>query len=295
MQKPTDTLSDIVLGMMTLNEWELTGTSLVEWIESCIELGVTTFDHADLYGDYLNEEIFGQVLKEKPSLRQEMQLVSKCGVMKISERRPANLVKHYSSSKKHIAWSVDNSLKMLHTDYLDLFLVHRPDLLMNMEELGPTLDALVESGKVLQVGVSNFTPSQFSALQAHMDQTLVTNQVHFNVVHTEPLFDGTIDQASDYGFRLMAYSPFYAGRLLKADTPITKSLVSKAEQLQENYAFGVNGVPVSWLLAHPTRPHVVVATRHLEKIREMVVAASEPLSRQDWYAMLEISRGFSVP
>ena len=295
MQKPTDFLSDIVLGMMTLNQWELTGSNLVEWIESCMELGVTTFDHADLYGDYLNEDIFGQALKEKPSLRHEMQLVSKCGVMKISERRPDNLVKHYNSSKQHIEWSVDNSLKMLRTDYLDLFLVHRPDLLMNMEELGPTLDTLIDSGKILHAGVSNFSPAQFSALQAHMDHPLVTNQVHFNVVHTDPLVDGTVDQASDYGFRLMAYSPFYAGKLIQADTPLTKSLIERAEVIQKGYSFGVNGVPVSWLLTHPTRPHVVVATRHLPKIREMTVAAAEPLDRQDWYAMLEISRGYSVP
>lgn len=294
-QTPTDLLSDIALGMMTLNEWELEGAALNHWIHRCLELGVTTFDHADLYGDYSNEERFGLALKAEPGLRDKLQIVTKCGVMKVSGERPDNRFKHYDSSRKHLLGSVEHSLGLFGTDRIDLFLVHRPDLLMDMTELGRTLDDLIDSGKILEAGVSNFTPSQFRALQAHMRHRLATNQVRFNLLHTEPLFDGTVDLASELGFRLMAYAPFESGRLRRQGDPESDAIRAAAERISSCYPFSANGVPVSWITSHPTRPHVVVATKHLDRIEDMVAATRHPLDRQHWYELLQLSRGVPVP
>lgn len=294
-QTPSDHLSDIALGMMTLNEWDLEGAELNSWIHRCLDLGVTTFDHADLYGDYGNEELFGRALKAEPGLRAKLQIVTKCGVMKVSERRPDNRFKHYDSSRKHITSSVEHSLGLFGTDRIDLFLVHRPDLLMDMVELGRTLDDLVDSGKILRAGVSNFSPSQFRALQAHMRHRLATNQIRYNVLHTDPLLDGTIDQASELGLRLMAYAPFESGRLMRQGDPAADAIRAAADRISSCYPFSANGVPVSWIATHPTRPHVVVATKHLDRIEDMVAAYQNPLDRQHWYEFLQLSRGYPVP
>ena len=298
MTTPVDSesfLPAIVPGTMTLHEWGLSGQKLADWISACLDMGVDAFDLADLYGDYENEELFGTALKADPSLNSRIRLVTKCGVMKISDKRPANRVKHYSTDPGHIVGSLENALTLLNREVIDLLLVHRPDLLMDYAELGGVLDSLIDQGKALRIGVSNFTPSQFSALQRHMRHPLATNQIRFNVLHTEPLFDGTIDQASELGWRPMAYAPFESGRLLRPDDETAASLRAAFARIQKEYPFGENGVPVSWIHTHPTKPHIVVATRHLHKISEMVEASYHPLDRQHWYELLEISRGFPVP
>lgn len=292
---PTAFLPAIVPGTMTLHEWGLAGRDLADWIHACLDMGVDAFDLADLYGDYENEELFATALKADPSLNGRIRLVTKCGVMKISDKRPANRVKHYSTDPRHIRESLETSLRLLGREAIDLLLVHRPDLLMDYAELGGVLDSLIEQGKALRIGVSNFTPSQFSALRRHMRHPLATNQIRFNVMHTEPLFDGTIDQAGELGWRPMAYAPFESGRLLGEADPTARALREAFARIQADYPFGENGVPVSWIHSHPTRPHIVVATRHLHKIREMAEAARNPLDRQHWYELLEISRGFPVP
>ena len=298
MTHPSDSepfLPAIVPGTMTLHQWGLSGRKLADWISACLDMGVDAFDLADLYGNYGNEELFGTALKADPSLQSRIRLVTKCGVMLLSDNRPDNRVKHYNTDPGHIVGSVENSLSLLNREAMDLLLVHRPDLLMDYAELGGVLDSLIDQGKVLRVGVSNFTPSQFSALQRRMTHPLATNQIRFNVLHTEPLFDGTIDQASELGWRPMAYAPFESGRLMRPDDETAIRLRAAFSRMQADYPFGENGVPVSWIHTHPVKPHIVVATRHLHKIAEMVEASKTPLDRQHWYELLEISRGFPVP
>src|SRR5262249_28279903 len=155
------TLSNIVAGCWRMSEWGWTPEQRLAWIEACIERGATSFDHADIYGGYAVEALFGEALALQPALREKMQLVSKCGIKRVHAARPGHRIKSYDSSREHIVASVENSLKMLRTDRLDLLLLHRPDALMDADEVAEAFEMLKRSGKVLRFGVSNFTPSQF--------------------------------------------------------------------------------------------------------------------------------------
>ena len=163
-------------------------------------MGITTFDHADVYGGYTCEEIFGGALGKMASLRQEIQIVSKCGIKLVSENRPKHNIKSYDTSRSHIIASVENSLKALQTDYLDLLLIHRPDPLISADEIAEAFTELWEDGKVLHFGVSNFTNHQFSLIDSRLTEfDLVTNQIEFSVLHPAPMYDGTLGLVSNAG------------------------------------------------------------------------------------------------
>lgn len=290
-------LSTIVLGLQFLNNWDLSGSQLVDWMESAIDMGVTSFDLADIYGEYTSEEIFGQALKMDPGLRDKIQIVTKCGVRLKSGRRPQNRVQHYDLSPEHITNSLENSLRLLSVDSVDLLLLHRPDALMNFEETAATLDTLISEGKTAQIGVSNFTTTQFSALQSYMSNPLVTNQIRFNVLHTEPLFDGVLDQACELNYQPMAYAPFDSGRLFDDENEATGRVQRALDVLAAENAhleLPPHAFAVPWILRHPSKPHIVVATRHLAKIQEVTRAAEYTMDSQDWYILLEASKGRPV-
>ena len=194
MAKGGPFLSRMALGLWRLADWGLDDVQLLDLIHASLELGITTFDHADIYGDYACEQLFGRALLREPSLREGMQLVTKCGIKLVSARRPEHGIKHYDTSRAHIIASAENSLRMLNTDHIDLLLIHRPDPLMDAGEIATAFTALREAGKVLHFGVSNFTPSQFELLASRLDFTLVTNQVELSPMNMEVLHDGTIDQ-----------------------------------------------------------------------------------------------------
>ena len=172
------TFSRIISGAW---RWNLEESKIEQLIQASLDSDITTFDHADIYGDHSNEEIFGNVLKKNSGLRNKMEIVSKCGVKFSSGRRPKTWVKHYDTSKEHILWTVDNSLKMFHTDRIDLLLIHRPDPLLDPEEVAEAFSSLKQKGKVLHFGVSNFTPTQFEMLQSYLPFPLVTNQLEISV------------------------------------------------------------------------------------------------------------------
>jgi predicted oxidoreductase len=157
-------LSPIVAGVWRLLEWKLDTPGLVRWIEQALDLGITSFDHADVYGGYRVEAAFGEALAAAPALRQRLQIVTKCGIKLLSPARPSHAVKHYDTSRAHITASVENSLRALRTDRIDLLLIHRPDALMDADEVAQTFAQLRAAGKVLHFGVSNHTPSQFALL-----------------------------------------------------------------------------------------------------------------------------------
>ncbi|WP_395404576.1 aldo/keto reductase family oxidoreductase [Pseudoduganella sp. UC29_106] len=198
-------LSPIVAGMWRMTEWNLAPEQRLAFIEQCIELGVTSFDHADIYGGYGVEGLFGEALALKPSLRDQIQLVSKCGIKLKSSRRPAHTIQHYDTSAAHIRASVENSLKELRTDYLDLLLIHRPDPLMDFDEVANIFSTLHAEGKVKEFGVSNFSRHQFEML--HKRIALATNQVEFSPLHLDPMWDETFDGLQDKGIQPMIWSP----------------------------------------------------------------------------------------
>jgi predicted oxidoreductase len=257
-------------------------------IHASLDNGITTFDHADIYGDHANEEIFGNSLRADRGLREKMELVTKCGIKFPSQKRPASRVKHYDTTKAHILWSAENSLKMLGTDHIDLLLIHRPDPMMNPAEVAEAFAELRISGKVLHFGVSNFTPFQFEMLQSYLERPLVTNQIELSVTNSQPLFDGTVDVLMKHRTSPMAWSPLGGGNLMGAQF---RNIFNAAA----NYGATESQMALAWLLKHPSGVFPVIGTTKAERIKESAAAMDISLDLQDWFEMLKAAMGREMP
>lgn len=286
--------SRLVAGVWRLMAWDFTRDNLLNWVHTCLDLGITTFDHADIYGDYRCEAVFGEVLNH--ALRDRMELVTKCGIALRSDQRPAHRLKHYNTSKQHIIASAEHSLRNLRTDRLDLLLLHRPDPLMDADQVALAFIDLRAAGKVRCFGVSNFTTSQFDLLQSRLDFPLVTNQIEFSVSHTAPLYDGTLDQAQRLRVPPMAWSPLGGGRLMTADDPNAQRVRAALARVGEAHGgAGMDTVALAWLLAHPVNVIPVLGTSKIDRLKSAVAAEELALDRQEWFAILEASVGQEVP
>lgn len=255
---------------------------------TALDAGITSFDHADIYGDYQNQKLFGSVLKKSSSIRGQMQLISKCGIKLLSSTHSDTRVKHYDTSKKHILASVDNTLSELGTHYLDLLLIHRPDPFMDPEEVSEAFGLLRQNGKVLHFGVSNFSPTQFEMLQAYLPFPLVTNQVEFSLNKRDVLFDGTLDVLLKHETGAMIYSPLGQGKLVSNEN---NHLWPKKDQ----YGATETQLALAWLLSHPANLFPVIGTTRPERILESAGAVNIQLDRQDWFEMLKLASGTDVP
>ncbi len=279
-------LSRIVAGAW---RWHTVSSGGVErLIQTALDQGLTTFDHADIYGDHGNEELFGNVLRRNSSLRDKMQLVTKCGIKFPSSKRPDAWIKHYDTSKEHIVWSAENSLNALGTDRLELLLIHRPDPLMNPIEVADAFSQLKQQGKVLHFGVSNFTPSQFRMLQHYLPFPIVTNQIEISLSHTASLFNGDLDVLMEFNASPMAWSPLGGGNLPEADE---RSLLGKAAKYNASYS----QLSLAWLLKHPSTIFPIIGTTKPERIGESAGSADINLDRQDWFEMLKWVMGKEMP
>ena len=285
-------LSAVVAGMWRMASWQLDVAERVRWIEACVELGVTSFDHADIYGDYQVESLFGEALAAAPGLRDRIQLVTKCGIRLVSSRRPAHARKSYDTSPAHVLASVERSLRALRTDRIDLLLLHRPDPLMDPDALAETFRALRESGTVHHVGVSNHAPSQLALL--HGRHPVVTNQIELSPLHLDPLHDGTLDQCLALGIRPMAWSPLAGGRLLTGDDARAVRVRATLDALGRTYGVSAATIAFAWILRHPSRPVPITGSRRIEAVREAVAALAVPLSAEEWYAVWEAGAGREV-
>jgi predicted oxidoreductase len=289
-------LSCLVAGFWRLAEWDMTPGALLGFVEECLELGITTFDHADIYGDYTCEDIFGRALAGRSALRDRLELVTKCGIKLVSPRRPEHTVKHYDTGKAHILASVENSLRVLGTDRIDVLLIHRPDPCMDPDETAAAFVALKEAGKVLHFGVSNFTPSQFDLLASRLPFPLVTNQVAFSVLNMQVLEDGTIDQCQRLRIAPMAWSPLAGGELFTGQ----REQVVRVRNALEHVGTEVGGasidqVALAWLLNHPSRTIPILGTGKRDRVRSAARAVDLELSREQWYTIWIASQGREVP
>lgn len=285
-------LSRIVAGMWRMTEWDMTPQQRLDFIEQCIALGVTSFDHADIYGGYGVEGLFGEALALKPSLRGQIQLVSKCGIKLISGRRPAHTIQHYDTSAAHIVASVENSLKELRTDYLDLLLIHRPDPLMDFDEVAATFQRLRAEGKVKEFGVSNFSRHQFETL--HKRIPLATNQVEFSPLHLAPLFDETFDGLQDMAVQPMIWSPLGGGRLFTAGDEQGERLRLKIKEIADELNRPFASVVFAWIMQLPCKPVPLTGSGRLESIKVAVEATQFQLSKPQWFEILRAARGHEV-
>ena len=285
LHKDGPIFSRIVVGAW---RWNIATETVEQLIHKALDVGMTTFDHADIYGDHSNEEIFGRVLKQDPGLRQKMEIVSKCGIKFPSAKRPESWVKHYNTSKEHIVWSAEKSLKMLGTDRLDLLLIHRPDPLLDPERVAEAFSSLRQSGKVLHFGVSNFTPPQFEMLQSYLPFPLVTNQLEISITHHSPLFDGHVDVLMKHRVAPMAWSPLGGGSLMDQHL---EQIFSKAPAYQATPA----QLSLAWLLRHPASIFPVIGTTKPERVAESARATDIHLDVQDWFEMLKAVQGREMP
>lgn len=285
-------LSRIVAGMWRMQQWQLTPQQRLRLIEQCLELGVSSFDHADIYGDYGVEALFGEALALQPGLRQRMQLVSKCGIKLVNAARPAHTIQHYDTSASHISASVEQSLRQLGTDHLDLLLIHRPDPLMDFDQIADTFHALRQAGKVLHFGVSNFSRHQFECLNRRI--ALSTNQVEFSPRHLDPMFDESFDGLQDLGVAPMIWSPLAGGRLFDrsdaAGVRVRDAIAQVAAELQRPFA----SVVFAWIMQLPSRPIPLTGSGRIAAIAEAVEATRFSLSRSQWFAILRAARGHEV-
>lgn len=290
------TFSRTICGVMRVRGWDTTPGGLRGFIDGCLELGVSTFDLADIYGDYECEAIFGRVLAADPALRARLEIVTKCGIMLVSSRRPDNRVHHYDTSRAHIIASAENSLRQLHTDYLDLLLVHRPDPLMDADETAEAFTALHDSGKVRHVGVSNFSPAQFDLLASRLSIPLMTNQIELSVLHMDPLHDGTMDQLQRLRIAPMAWSPLCGSRLFTQTDDRTERVRAVLARVGgELGGAALDQVALAWLHRIPGNVLPVLGTGRLERVRAAVAAEALRMDRQQWFAIWQASAGHEVP
>jgi predicted oxidoreductase len=286
-------LSPIVAGMWRLPQWKLDAPGLARWIAQALDLGISTFDHADIYGGYSVEAAFGEALAAAPGLRDRVQIVTKCGIRLVSAARPAHAIKSYDTSHGHVVASVENSLRVLRTDRIDLLLIHRPDALMDPDELAETFRGLQRSGKVLHVGVSNHTPSQFAML--HRRVPLSTNQVELSALQLGALADGTLDQATDLGLSPMAWSPLGGGRLFAPDDDAARRVRDVLQAQGQSRGVSAATMAYAWVRRHPSRPRPVTGTGRIDGLREAVAALDVRVSAEEWYAVWRAAQGREVP
>ncbi len=288
--------SKLVYGYWRANEWGFSTEDTLDHIKFCLDLGITTFDHADIYGDYTCEKIFGDALKKSPELRQKLEIVTKCGIKLVSTRRPNHEGKYYDTSYDHIIWSAENSLRELGTDYIDVLLIHRPDPFNDPAETARAFEKLKADGKVLHFGVSNYTIQQFKTLSAHLPFKLVTNQLEISAQCLDSFDDGNISFCQEIGLKPMAWSPLGGGSIFSSQDEQNQRLRKTLEKVaSELGAAAIDQVLLSWLLTHPAGIVPVLGTGKKDRIKSSVDAATLAMTRVHWFEILEASRGAEIP
>lgn len=283
--------SRIVQGMWRANKWDKSPKELLKFMEQCVELGITTFDTADIY---MTEELQGNAMSLKKSLRNNIELITKCGI-KIPGKSENCKVHHYDSTKKHIKYSVENSLKRLQTHHIDLLLIHRPDYLMNPEEMAEAFNELHNEGKVLSFGVSNFKPSQVDMLNSYLDFPLVVNQVEISPMKLDSFMDGTLDNCLKNRMKPMAWSPLAGGRIFNEKDEISVRLMNTLNKIKEiSKATSIDEVIYAWLLYHPSNIIPIVGSGKYERVKLASNSLNVNLTRENWYEIWQNAIGKEI-
>ena len=276
---------------MTWGQWgkTLSTNDMATRIEAIVGLGINSFDHADIYGGYTTEAEFGSAFLASGIPRESVQFISKCGIQYPSDARPL-AVKHYDYSSDHIILSVDNSLRHLQTDYLDLLLLHRPSPLLEPEEVTKTIQKLLNAGKILDFGVSNFDPAQMGLLQREL--RISWNQIQCALTHPESMSNGLIDHCQSQGIGVMAWNPL--GSYFKEPDRSKERLLPLLEELGLKYDSDADQLLLAWLLQHPAKIHPVVGTTEPDRLKKALEATAIQMDIQDWFRLYEASRGHRV-
>ena len=288
-------LSRIVHGYWRLRDWNLSDDQLLKLIEQVLELGITSFDHADIYGNHTCEAYFGRALAKRPELREKMELISKCGIKMATDYNPELDIKIYDYSTEYIIKQAETSLKNLGTDRLDLLLLHRPAPFFNPEEVAKAFDQLKSSGKVLNFGVSNFSPAQFDTLQSYLDMPLATNQVEISVSCLAHFENENTEYFLKHKIKPMAWSPLAGGAIFNPKTEKDQRLTAVLKSIAGELNTDIDQVMYAWLLKHPTGIMPIVGSQHINRIKSAVDALEIELSLEQWYKIYIASKGEDLP
>lgn len=282
-------VSPAIYGFYRWDANDLNAKKMESVIDLCLELGINSFDHADIYGDYQCEEMFGDIIKRKGIKREEIVLFTKCGLIVPSRHNPEARVKYYDTSKEHIIKSLDNSLRKLRTDYVDIFLLNQLDPLSNLEETAITLKRLRDSGKVKNIGVVNFSVFQHQLLSSYLRAPIVTNHIELNLLNTTAFDNGQIDYIKQKYMRPLAMSPLAQGLIAESTEKRPLLIRRKLEEFSLKYGAHIESIAIAWILKLGALP--LIGTASEQRIKNIVKAFDIDLSKQDWYELYEASRG----
>ena len=287
-------VSKVALGCMRIAS--KTPEEVENLVLESLKAGINFFDHADIYGNFCCEEKFGDALNLKKSLREKLQIVTKCGIKFPSVNRPENKSHCYDTSKEHIIKSAERSLKNFKTDYLDLLLIHRVDALLNPEEVAEAFSKLKNEGKVRNFGVSNFLPAQFNMLNSYLDEKLVTNQIEVSPLNLEHFENGTLDLMLEKRVKPMAWSPLAGGRIFKGEDEASIRVRKVLNKIKEEVsAKDIDEVVYAWILMHPSKIMPIVGSGNLDRIKSAVRATDLNLTRDQWFEIYVAGRGVDIP
>tara|TARA_B100000768_G_scaffold41657_1_gene40549 strand:+ start:47455 stop:48387 length:933 start_codon:yes stop_codon:yes gene_type:complete len=284
--------SKIIAGTMSWGVWgrNFNFSVMQHMIEMTVDLGISSFDHADIYGGYTTESAFGTALSNTAIARTDVQFISKCGIQLMSPTRQ-NELKHYNCSKDYIISSAEASLKHLQTDFLDVLLIHRPSPMMHPYEVMEAIEQLKKQGKINHFGVSNFTTSQIELISSEV--AVEVNQIEFSAVQCQALFDGRLDQMITQDIIPMAWAPL--GSVFSTEiTPQKEQILKQLGLLTPKYNATPDQLLFAWILGHPSGIRPVIGTTNLERIKAASKAVSIHLTTQDWFKILEASQGHEV-
>jgi predicted oxidoreductase len=282
-------VSPAVYGFYRWNGSYVNEDKMERMMNLCLELDINTFDHGDTYGDYTCEEIFGNVFKRSGIKRESIVLFTKCGINIPHPARPDYRVKHYDTSREHITNSLENSLRNLKTDYIDVFLLNQLDPLSNLEETALTLEKLKDSGKIKNVGVVNFSVFQHQLLSSYLRIPIVTNHIELNLLNTSAFDNGQVDYIKQKYMRPLATSPLAEGKIANSNEKIPLRIRGKLEEFAGKYNSHFESVAIAWLVKLGALP--LIGTTDELRIRNIAEAFKINLDRQDWYELYAVSRG----
>jgi len=282
-----------IVGCMRWGVWgeNFTTSQYEQIINQCLEIELNIFDHADIYGHYTTEADFGNALKGNTSLRSQIKIITKCGINMLTPNRPHHAIKSYDTSAAHITKSVEQSLQNFHTDYIDTLLIHRPDILIDVEEVATTINALKNAGKIKSFGVSNFTTSQVALLHKYIP--VEHHQVEISVTNLTAFDNGVLDQCQLENIEAQSWSPMGNG-IFTEKTEQHARILAEAENLSKTYECGINQILLAFLYAHPSQIVPVIGTTKFERISEAKKAMEIELKREDFYKLWSASTGKEV-
>jgi predicted oxidoreductase len=282
-------VSPAVYGFYRWNEGDLSQYKMESIIDLCLQLGINTFDHADIYGGYQCEEMFGEIIKSKRIKREDIVLFTKCGINLPHRSRPDIRTKYYDTSKEHILKSIENSLRNLRTDYIDIFLLNQLDPLSDLEETAITFQKLRERGKVKNMGVVNFSVFQHQLLSSFLRIPIVTNHIELNLLNTSAFDNGQIDYIKQKYMRPLATAPLAEGQIANSLEKKPLLIRRKLEELSSKYNAQIESIAVAWIVKLGALP--LIGTTDEQRIKNIASAFDIDLDRQDWYELYEASRG----